>query len=525
MAAGIVLSLSSCGNFLEENSQNMAYLEKVEDLDELLLGECYLKKGYSFNTVDAATPSGWNAALKSPCFPAIHLMDDDVEEYVYFNRFTQTLNYPRLQMCNLHYWQKDPFRDSEFKEIKEDNWSGTYRRIAVINTILSDVDGFRDDDIRNDSICDRIKGEALFLRAQNYFWLANLYARPYCKATSTTDGCVPLKINEAVEGGFFRRSPMEEVYGQIRQDLLDAVEAFRGGDRKWVYRANQDAAFALLSRVSLYTERYEDAVCYADSILCNSVYHLLDFNSRQAGDTTSVMYASSPETIFTQGPNIMGVLHSPYTSNRVPLYRYADGYTSSADLLACYEENDLRLDAFFLEREKPTAGKRCVKWRNYTDDDEVSDCWALRLPEVYLNKAEALALLGRDGDAIAVINELRKNRIKNGEMEEISYSGRELVEFIRQERRRELCFEGHRWFDLRRYAVNTEYPVEKSIEHISLTYVADGAPEGQKQGRYVLRPYSEDAAAYMLPIPRDEIEYNGGDLSNEERIERPLQEI
>ena len=47
MAAGVALALCSCGNFLEEHSQNMAYLENIEDLDELLIGECYLARGAS----------------------------------------------------------------------------------------------------------------------------------------------------------------------------------------------------------------------------------------------------------------------------------------------------------------------------------------------------------------------------------------------------------------------------------------------------------------------------------------------
>ena len=41
----------------------------------------------------------------------------------------------------------------------------------------------------------------------------------------------------------------------------------------------------------------------------------------------------------------------------------------------------------------------------------------------------------------------------------------ELVTFTREERRRELCFENHRWFDLRRYGM----PEIKHTWHASAT--------------------------------------------------------
>ena len=95
-----------------------------------------------------------------------------------------------------------------------------------------------------------------------------------------------------------------------------------------------------------------------------------------------------------------------------------------------------------------------------------------------------------------------------------------MVNFIRDERRRELCFEGHRWFDLRRYAVNSVYPYEKEIRHISYDFLEGSGV--YRAGTYVLKPYSQDAAAYMLPIPRYAIEFNEGTLTNEVRPSREV---
>ena len=90
----------------------------------------------------------------------------------------------------------------------------------------------------------------------------------------------------------------------------------------------------------------------------------------------------------------------------------------------------------------------------------------------------------------------------------------ELVNFIRAERRRELCFEGHRWADLKRYAVNTKYPQRTEIYHTVYT------GNNRYAGYYVLKPYGEDDG-WILPLPEDEIIFNDGALDNPARLDRP----
>ena len=73
----VMLVVVACGDFLEERSQNMAYVEEVKDLDELLIGEGYLKGGYSLDSADADKLANWASFTKSSqYYPYIHLMDD-----------------------------------------------------------------------------------------------------------------------------------------------------------------------------------------------------------------------------------------------------------------------------------------------------------------------------------------------------------------------------------------------------------------------------------------------------------------
>ena len=133
---------------------------------------------------------------------------------------------------------------------------------------------------------------------------------------------------------------------------------------------------------------------------------------------------------------------------------------------------------------------------------EISDNFILRTAEAYLNLAEAAACLGNEytTEAQNAYNTLRKHRFPNY-TEEHSLTGKALVEAIRLERRRELCFEGHRWFDLRRYMVNELYPEEKTLTNTYALFKYNYTSEQYETSLhrvYTLEPHD---GAWVLPIP------------------------
>ena len=171
---------------------------------------------------------------------------------------------------------------------------------------------------------------------------------------------------------------------------------------------------------------------------------------------------------------------------------------------------------------------RCIKLKDKNKDGYVSDMFLLRYPEVILNKAEALAMLGREDDSKACLQELRSNRFKGADLQSVVETGDDYITFVRDERRRELCFEGHRWFDLRRYAVSTIHPFTKEIIHPhhdrwagSGSGVGDERNEYQFTGNYRLKKYNEETA-YVLPIPEYAMTYNNGTLVQNEREDRKI---
>lgn len=513
----LCFGLVACDDFLQEYSQNKVYAKSAEDLLELLVGEGYMQT-YRYSN----TP--YNFSMQNPYFPMLHVMDDDVEEDIALNgnfNFTAT-DASAINLLGAFYrWERVPFVDAALNTTDDNNWSRLYGHISILNVIISYRDKIIEEE-GNSELLETVIGEAYFLRAYYYFLLANVYGLPYNKETASQDCSVPLKVSEYIEDRYFIRDDVAGVFEQIILDLENASAYLLGKTPKNIHRPSYAAAQALLSRVYLHVEDYENVVRCSDEVE-KMAFVLLDLNSTLP--EKGFLCASSSEMIFSQGSNCMKMVCGGDDWGQQPgwwNYGVACGFKASQDLISCYGVGDMRLEAFF---SISIAGNYIpYKYKGLPDEDTdevVSDIFALRLGEVILNKAEALAMLGRDGEACEYIDMLREKRLTPESFEQISMSGEKLIDFIREERRRELCFEGHRWFDLRRYAVNEKYPFTKVIDHAHyLLNVSDNSY--YKAGYYRLDEYANEQAAYVLPIPNYEIEFNNGSLENLERKDRVM---
>lgn len=128
-----------------------------------------------------------------------------------------------------------------------------------------------------------------------------------------------------------------------------------------------------------------------------------------------------------------------------------------------------------------------------------------RLAEVYLNYAEAKFHLGDENTAKEYVNKISSRGLQPA----ITASGDDLLEAIRRERRVELCFEGHNFFDERRWMVKEHLGFD--IQGLKWTKQTDGT-ESFEEYTVVTRPYFEKH--YYLPIPNSEIEKAPAMLQN-----------
>lgn len=139
-----------------------------------------------------------------------------------------------------------------------------------------------------------------------------------------------------------------------------------------------------------------------------------------------------------------------------------------------------------------------VDWQK--QDYAASQWVGFRLSEIYLNYMEACAALGEDGEALTYLNKLRSQKAG---MPPVNASGAALMDKIRQERRIELCFEGHRYFDIRRWGM-AEIGSKDALGVI-ITKQADGTFTYQSA---TVQKRTWLPALYFYPIPRTELQRN-----------------
>lgn len=314
----------------------------------------------------------------------------------------------------------------------------------------------------------------------------------------------------------FERASVEEVYEQIVEDLKKAIDCLKGIQMSSFYHANEYAARAFLSRVYCYMGKWDLVPDLCREVL-NGNYMIKDLTTSPS--TSSWVDSDSPEIIFSQGSNaILATFTTGFSSSNLGSFRISD------ELMEIFAEepNDCR-PGFLYKQSGEFVFPRKTKTTEVEDEygglgiDKtkfVSANFLIRLPEVYLNLAEALAMTEQEDEARETLKMLMEKRISSSK--EITESGEDLVKLIRKERRKELCFEGHRWLDLRRYAVSPLYPEAKSIKHNRYNYNATtNKTPGAYAGYYQLPAYPD--GGWVLPIPLAEIEQTHGSLINNQR--------
>ena len=493
------LSIAGC-NYLEDYSQDLVIAKSVQDVDELLLGSGYLR----YNSPDYL-------AYGDPCY-WIHLLDDDVNSIIADRAAANNVNLLKNTYYGYFAWQWEVGRNYQKTALASDAglWNTLYSRINIANIILSEIRDMDKANEQDEADAWRVQGEAYFLRAQFYFFLVNIYGDAYAPSTAAVKLGVPLKLTEYVEHDpdkktQFERATVQRVYEQIVSDLEDAVTCFEKGSRpKSVYRASREAALLLLSRVHLYMQDWESARDRALEVL--ELKNTLAAMS--SSDSVAFLTPDNVEIIFTQGAQNL----------KKGITGTGGEFCVSSDLYGLYDDADYRKVTYFTTL-KDSVGLD-YKYDTGENPSYLGDVFMLRTAEAYLNAAEAYAMLDDAGKAAAYLNALRTMRIKDYEDENYSADG--IVQAVRDERRRELCFEGHRWFDLKRYAVCVKAPYQKAIEHVFPLY--DSNNRNAFQAAEVYRLDIGDPA-YTFAIPKDVLNFDTGMPDNPREVRKYIRTI
>lgn len=436
--------------------------------------------------------------------------------------------------------------------------------IRKANWFLQNIDGVPGDKALNQ----RMKGEVLFIRAYLYYQLINWFGGvPIIKSAQT----------DLDSTAFVPRNTTSECTDFLVRDLTYAADSCLPNvytSDQWG-RVTKGAALALMSRLQLYAGRWADAAASANRVMNLGVYALqpsyasVFSNTNKTNNEILLAYqnnnnATQKGTAFdliNQPPGCGGRGYACPTQNLVDEYemkatglpindpasgydpqnpyagrdpRFAatvlyDGctfrnrpmqmYTGGCDVTQGVTANGsipIQLPAFITR-----TGYYMRKFMDETIDltnsanySTSSQNWILiRYAEVLLNYAEAQnEAVGPDGSVYAAINAIRSRAgmpaLKDG------LSQDQMRAAIRHERRIELAFEDHRYWDVKRWKLATQLFSTSTNPLRKMTIVLNkttGVKTYTPGNITETRVFSDKQ--YLFPIPLAEMTKPGNKLT------------
>ncbi|WP_421828669.1 RagB/SusD family nutrient uptake outer membrane protein [Larkinella sp.] len=335
-------------------------------------------------------------------------------------------------------------------------YTAVYQLINRANRVIDKVPGITMDT----KLRDQIVGEAKFLRALAYFDLVRAFGDVPLVTTVSND-VVNVKIP---------RDPVDKIYQQITQDLLDAekVVPVKYTVVSEIGRATSGAVKSILAKVYLTRKDWTNAAAKAKEVIDSKAYTLFpDYKNIFLPENKN-----GPEHIFSvQFSCVQQIYGSAFAKNFSIHFTYptdlgGGSYQATDAHEASYLPGDYRKQVTII-REKKLANGTVVQSRTGAFADKYWD-WTpcgnsqarnnfmvIRYADVLLMYAEALnELNGPTADAFAAINQVRA-RARNGVATAVprdlaGLTKEQFRDVVLQERSWELCFEGHRRWDLLR---------------------------------------------------------------------------
>lgn len=442
-----------------------------------------------------------------------------------------------------------------------DIWSREYSYIQKCNIFLSNIDKVPGDPTE----INRLKGEVMYLRAFAYFMLIRDYGgvplvtKPFDLNSdfnvtrSSFDDCANfitaqcdtattlLPINYSTGDANWGRATGAAAMA-LKSDVLlfDASPQWNPGDDVNRWKKASDAAKALidLGIFHLYTGNYDQLFVVPNSeiimareinkknmwnafegiemFLSPSGFHgwasfapsqnLVDaFNTADGKYITDPTSSYDPQHPYVnRDPRFTDDIifdGRPYGNPAFFQDRYAAGQSNVAEFYEGGLDSPEGWDTWNVSMTRYSFRKYCDTTFNYNVETQTNHFWIIsRLAEIYLNYAEAQYHLGNNATAIQYLNMIRARAgIKNPLPP--SLAGSALRDRIYNERQIELCLEGYRYYDVRRWKI-ADVTENKPLMGVIITKNADGSKTytyHQVQSR-VFNPQD-----YLLPIPRDEM--------------------
>ncbi|MFK7780974.1 RagB/SusD family nutrient uptake outer membrane protein [Psychroserpens sp.] len=318
---------------------------------------------------------------------------------------------------------------------------------------------------------DQLLSENLFLRSYYYFELVKFFG----DVPLYVDGRISIEDSQSID-----RTPKAEVYARLESDLLSAIQNLpwqqaQGG------RVTKGAALALLGKIYLYQDKFDEAAITLDQVINSGQYQLvedfstifLNSNENNIESVFEVQYFGGEGGSFdcfqcVEGNIAVGFMGPRFSGGDFAPFEFGFAFNPpTQELFNAYSVNDTRrdatildMDAFVAERPNVTfsfgntldyTGYYNKKYIPYAEGNlndpnltHSNNYRAIRYSDVLLMAAEAFNRGGiNDMKARDYVNMVRDR----AGLDDIQTSGDNLTQDIFKERRLELAGEGHRFFD------------------------------------------------------------------------------
>lgn len=365
-------------------------------------------------------------------------------------------------------------------------WGNAYSRLFTYNIIINNVMASKG----SEQLKLRVKSEALFARAYEYYFLVNTYAKQYNQATAGSDYGVPY-IKEGDINQTYKRNTVAEVYQNIIDDLKEAEPNIQNTVPNRSH-PNKAAVYSFYAKIYLSMGNYNEALKYAnDALTINANLVNLNNYDKKEGTTWGRVHLkgntserlpdiNSPEANYFK--NISGTLQGSVMLSRNMRDLYVKDLNGA---------KDLRKEYFFAEDQVNLGGStdyfagECA-FVLYTNTN-----MGLTSVENYFIAAECEARVGSIERAMQLVNKVRENRLSAISLLTAANKEEALTKVL-EEKRREYCMRGPiRLFDLKRLNLEPN-------RQVTITHSADGEV-------FTLAPNDNK---YIFPINQDILDFN-----------------
>lgn len=312
------------------------------------------------------------------------------------------------------------------------DWNRGYEKIAYANFVLDELSNNK---ILSSSQKRHLEGLASYYRGLNLYYLYQVFCDYYHKENNNSLG-LPLR-NTANVNITFQRATLEETVNFLIKDLEKAVLLLESGND--IYLPNKQAAYGALSNVHLHLGNYSQSIKYADSCLMYQ-NEILNYNDIiKLSNTSFPLYGKGNKEIIFYSAGVSASILS--NTMMIVNPEFYDSFLS----------NDLRKEIFF------TFSNGYTRFKGSYSGQLGIYFTGITTTEVLLNKIESGALSNGLSESKLLLLELINKRYVVNPFDLNNMNQQQIVDLIREERKKELYFRGRRWDDLRRFTQDERY--------------------------------------------------------------------